>query len=187
MHTLFCCFVRNVFNIMIITLSSSIRVQAFFAFYQMSIPMFSGKPSTNVEHINIHKKILLTSVGHNNDIDKKVKKEDVNPNLNAQGFAKTCFGEIPKLLPLVHNCGFTRKKFEDKYDLGFIGLNLRHIKLPRDCTKEEVEKLFGPIVNKNGDCYMECTNPKIFAQVERLWMITHQKPYILFSKVITLS
>ncbi len=127
-------------------------------------------------HTDIDKKIFLTSVGHNNDIDKKVKKEDVNLNLNAQGFAEACFGQIPKLLPPVHNCGCTRKNFEDKYDLGFIGLNLRHIRMPRDCTKEEVEKLFGPVVNKNGDCYMECTNPKILAQVERLWMITHQKP-----------
>jgi hypothetical protein len=75
------------------------------------------------------------------------------------------------LLPPIDNCGFTRKKFEDKYDLGFIGLNPRHIRLPRDCTKEEIEKLFGPIVSKNGHHDMECTNPKILAQVERLWMI----------------
>jgi hypothetical protein len=65
----------------------------------MSIPMSISKPSTNVEHTDIHKKLVLTSVGHNSDINKKVKKEDVHPNLSAQGFAETCFGEIPKLLP----------------------------------------------------------------------------------------
>ncbi len=87
----------------------------------------------------------------------------------------------------VDNCGFSIKKFKDKYNLGFIGLNPRYIRLLRYCTKDEVEKLFGPIVNKNGHCYMQCTNLEILAQVERLWMITHQKPYIFFSKVITLS
>jgi hypothetical protein len=89
MHTLFCHFFIDVLiSIVIIASSSSVKVQAFLVFYEMSIPMSSGKPFTNVEHIDIHKKLLLTSVGHNNDISKKVKKEDVNPNLNAQGFAK---------------------------------------------------------------------------------------------------
>ncbi len=89
MHTLFCHFVIDVLiSIVIIASSSSVKVQAFLVFYEMSIPMSSGKPFTNVEHIDIHKKLLLTSVGHNNDISKKVKKEDVNPNLNVQGFAK---------------------------------------------------------------------------------------------------
>jgi hypothetical protein len=134
----------------------------------MCIPVSSGKPSTNVEHTDIHKKLLLTSVGHNNDINKKVKKVDVNPILNARGLAEACFDEIRELLPPVHISGFIRIFFEDKYNLGFIGLNLRLIRLPKDYTKEEVEKLFGSIVNKNGHCYMECTNPEILAQVKRL-------------------
>jgi hypothetical protein len=83
MHTLFCHFVRNVFSIVIITLSSSIKVHSFLAFYEMSILVSSGQPSINVKHVNIHKKLLLTSVGHNSDINKKVRKEDVNPDLSA--------------------------------------------------------------------------------------------------------
>jgi hypothetical protein len=54
----------------------------FMLFYEMSIPMSSGKPSTNIEHTHIHKKLLLTSVGYNIDINNKVKKEEGNPNLN---------------------------------------------------------------------------------------------------------
>jgi hypothetical protein len=134
----------------------------------MSIPMSNGKPSTNVKHTNVHKKLLLTSVGHNIDINKKVKKEVVNLSFNAQCFAKTCFGEVLELFPFVNNYGFIIKEFVDKYDLGFIGLNPRQIKLPRYCTKEEVEKLFGPIINKNGHHYMECIDPKILTRVERL-------------------
>ncbi len=144
---------------MIIASSLSVKVHVFLAFYEMSIPVSSGKPFRNAEHTNMHKKLLLTSVGHNSDINKKVKKEDVNSNLSVRGFAKACFGEIPELLPIIDNCDFTKKKFEDKFDLGFIGLNPRQIKLLRYCTKEEVEKLFGSIVNKNGHQYMECMNP----------------------------
>jgi len=112
MHTLFCRFVRDVFSIVIIASSLNVRVHVFLAFYEMSILMSNGKPSTNVEHTNIHKKLLLTSVGHNSDIHKKVKKEDVNPNFSVRGCVETCFGEIPKLLPPVDNCGFIRKSLK---------------------------------------------------------------------------
>ncbi len=112
--------------------------------------MSSGKPSINVEHIDIHKKLLLTSVGHNTNINKKVKKEDGNPNLDVRGFVEACFSEIPELPPPIDNCGFIRKKFENKYNLGFIGLNPRQIRLPRNCTKEEVEKLFASLSTKMG-------------------------------------
>ncbi len=125
MHTLFCCFVKNVFSIVIIMSSSSIRVCVFLAFYEVSIPMFSGKPSISVEHIDVPRKLLLTSVGHNNDINKKMEKEEVNPSLSARGFVDACFGEILELLPLVDNHGFIRKKFVNKYNLGFIRLNSR--------------------------------------------------------------
>jgi len=57
----------------------------------------------------------------------------------------------------------------------------------KDCCKEKVVKLLGPIVNKNGHCYMECGNPMLIEKIERLWMIIHQKPHVLAKRVITLG
>ncbi len=34
---------------------------------------------------------------------------------------------------------------------------------------------------------MECGNPKLITNIENLWMIIHQKPYVLPRKMITLG
>jgi len=57
------------------------------------------------------------------------------------------------------------KKVAKKYDLCSIGLSPKQIKIPKDCTKEEIEKCFGLIVNKNGYRYIECSNPKLIAML----------------------
>ncbi len=55
------------------------------------------------------------------------------------------------------------------------------------CTKEDVTKVFGPIVNKNAHSYMECAVSNLIAKIENLWMIIHQKPYVLAGRVIILG
>jgi uracil-DNA glycosylase len=41
------------------------------------------------------------------------------------------------------------------------------------CIKEEIEKLFGHVVNKNMHHYTKCLDFELIAKVERLWMIEH--------------
>jgi len=95
--------------------------------------------------------------------------------------------EGAKMLEGDGNCSFTKKKFAQKYDLCFLGLNSKPVRVPRDCTKEEVTKLFNPVVNNNGHHYMECGDSKPIAKIENLWMIIHQKPYVFAKKMITLG
>jgi hypothetical protein len=52
-----------------------------------------------------------------------------------------------------------------------IGLNPKQIRIPKDCIKEEIEKCFAPIMNKNGHCYIKCSNLEFIAMIEKLWMI----------------
>jgi hypothetical protein len=76
--------------------------------------------------------------------------------------------------------------FTKKYDLCSISLNLKKIRIPKDCTKE-IEKCFGPIVNKNGYRYTKCSNLEFIATIEKLWMIVHQKLHLLTSRTILLG
>jgi hypothetical protein len=47
--------------------------------------------------------------------------------------------------------------------------------MPRDCTKEKVAKVFGPVMNKNGHHYTKCADLEFIVKIENLWMIIHQK------------
>jgi hypothetical protein len=58
----------------------------------------------------------------------------------------------------------------------------KQVRVPKNCCKEKVGKLFGPIVNKNGHHYMECGNLVLIEKIERLWMNIHQKPHNLAKK-----
>ncbi len=49
------------------------------------------------------------------------------------------------------------KKVAKKYDLCSISLSPKHINISKDCTKKEIEKCFGLLVNKNGYRYTECS------------------------------
>jgi hypothetical protein len=64
------------------------------------------------------------------------------------------------------------------------GMNPKQIKIPKDCMKKEIEKCFGLVVNKNGHKYIECLDPELITKVEKLWMIIHQKPYVLASRFL---
>jgi hypothetical protein len=52
---------------------------------------------------------------------------------------------------------------------------------------EEVHKYFGPIHNKNGYSYVFSEDLEVIAKVEALWMVVHQKPFFLVSRIISLG
>jgi len=88
--------------------------------------------------------------GPNDYIKKFVKKEGGNSlNLSARGFITPLYVEVPELFNNDGSCSFTRKTFVNKYDLCYLGMSPKHIRLRKDCTKEEIEKCFGVVVNKN--------------------------------------
>jgi hypothetical protein len=71
--------------------------------------------------------------------------------------------------------------------LSFEGPSLKHVKVLRDITLEEVNKFFGPIVNRNGCSYVHNEDPNFIKKVKTLWMVVHQKPYLLASRLISLG
>jgi hypothetical protein len=94
---------------------------------------------------------MPSTSGPNDYIKKIVKKKGKSSlSLSAKGFTTPLHMEVLELFSSNGLCNFTRKDFVDKYDLCYLGMSPKQIKLPRDCTKEEIEKCFGPIVNKNG-------------------------------------
>jgi hypothetical protein len=61
------------------------------------------------------------------------------------------------------------------------------MRVPRDIILEEVSRIFGPIVNKNGYNYVHNKDLDFIRKVETLWMIFFQKPYLLTSRLIPLG
>ncbi|CAK9272563.1 unnamed protein product [Sphagnum jensenii] len=132
--------------------------------------------------------VMPSTNGPNDYIKKIVKKEGGNSlSFNAKGFTTPLYTEVPKLFSSDGPHSFTKKDFASKYDLCYLGMSPMQIRLLKVCTKEEIEKCFGLIVNKNGHQYINCLDPKLITKVERLWMIVHQKPYILASRIIILG
>jgi hypothetical protein len=73
------------------------------------------------------------------------------------------------------------------YGLVCVGFSPKAIKVPKDTSLEEVSKIFQPIINKNGYNYMFPEDPKCIEEIELLWMIVHQKPYLPTSRLIYLG
>jgi len=61
------------------------------------------------------------------------------------------------------------------------------MKVLRDITLEEVSRIFGPIVNRNGYSYVRNKDSDFIRKIETLWMIVHQKPHINASRLIPLG
>lgn len=71
--------------------------------------------------------------------------------------------------------------------MSFEGPSLKRVKVLQDITLEEVNKFFGPIVNRNGCSYVHTEDPNFIKKVKTLWMVVHQKPYLLASRLISLG
>ncbi len=79
------------------------------------------------------------------------------------------------------------KKIAKKYDLSCERLSPKRVKMLRDTTLEEINKFFGPIVNKNTYSYEFTKDPIFIEKVERLWMVVHQKACVPASRLISLG
>ncbi len=64
---------------------------------------------------------------------------------------------------------------------------MKYVKVPRDITLEEVNNIFGPVMNRNGCSYVHNDDPNFIKKVKTLWMVVHQKPYLLTSMLISLG
>ncbi len=110
------------------------------------------------------------------------QEADVHLKGHKTSFTTPLYVAIPKF----GNGGpMSRKEFVEKYDLSCVGLSSKHVKVPRDITLKEINKFFGPIVNKNGYNYEFTKDPIFIEKVERLCMVVHQKACVLASKLIS--
>lgn len=131
------------------------------------------------------KKSTSTSSGRC-DIFKKVKVEGFEHCSRA-----VKFGFAPPLYVEVHEIGdngiISWMQFTKCYGLSFEGSSLKYVKVPRDITLEEVNNIFGPVMNRNGCSYVHNDDPNFIKKVKTLWMVVHQKPYLLTSMLISLG
>ncbi len=60
------------------------------------------------------------------------------------------------------------------------------IKVPRYVSLEKVTNVFGQIVYRNGYSYVHYQDPKLITKVKKLFMIVHQKPCLLATRIISI-
>jgi hypothetical protein len=89
-------------------------------------------------------------------------------SFSARDFIAPLYAEVLELFNSNGPCSFTRKDFVDTYDLCYLGMSPKQIRLLRDCSKEEIEKCFGLVVNKNEHQYTKCLSPKLIVKVQKL-------------------
>ena len=95
------------------------------------------------------------------------------------------YAEEPTLLLDLENAvPITRKSFEEFYSLSNKGPSLKRLKIGRDVTEAEVEKFFGPCKGKNSYRYNYRDDEVVIKEVERLWMICHQRTVVLYNRII---
>jgi len=63
----------------------------------------------------------------------------------------------------------------------------KHVWIPQDITIEKVAKYFGPIVSKNGHSYVLNQVLVLVEKIKKLWMVIHQKCYVLATRVVSLG
>jgi hypothetical protein len=61
------------------------------------------------------------------------------------------------------------------------------VKVPIDISLEDVSKVFGAIINKNGYNYTYLNDPMYIEKIKVLWMIIHQKLYLHVLRWISLG
>jgi hypothetical protein len=119
-------------------------------------------------------------------LTQKVKHEGEThlKGKNRLGFVTPLYALIPKL---GDGSLMSKKDFAKKYDLYCEGLNPKCVKVPRDISLEDIDKIFGPIVNKNKYNYEFTKDPLFIKKIKTLWMVIHQKPYMPTSRLIFLG
>jgi len=142
------------------------------------------EPTSNVKS-HISKKFCSIGNGKSSLLKKvKLKGGKHCVRILKARFAAPLHAEVPKL----GNKGvISWTQFVERYGLCFEWINPKQVKVFKDITLEEVNKIFKPIVNKNGYSYVHNKDPNFIHKVETLWMIVHQKPYLHASKLIPLG
>ena len=104
----------------------------------------------------------------------RVKLEKVDSQWSAPLYVE----EPTLLLDLENAVPISRKSFEEFYGLCNKGPSLKRLKIGRDVTEAEVEKFFGPCNGKHSYRYNYREDERITKEVERLWMICHQRTVV---------
>jgi len=74
------------------------------------------------------------------------------------------------------------------YDLNNIRPCPNILKLKFDYSKEEFwNQLFGPTINKNGYKYCFSDDEKLIKHIKEQWMVMHQHPKVLSTRMINKS
>jgi hypothetical protein len=108
----------------------------------------------------------------------------LNNSKRSSSFVVPLYTKVPKL----SNGGLvSREEFAKCYELCSKGLSPERIKIPKDVTMEEMHKCFGLVHNKNGYSYVFSEDPLVITKVESLWMVIHQNPFVLISRIISLA
>jgi hypothetical protein len=82
----------------------------------------------------------------------------------------------------------TCKQFAKVYDLNNIRPCPNILKLKFDYSKEEFwNQLFGPTINKNGYKYCFSDDEKLIKHIKEQWMVMHQHPKVLSTRMINKS
>jgi len=67
------------------------------------------------------------------------------------------------------------KTFAEKYSLNNKGANPKRLVIGLHLKEEDIEKYFGPLINRNGYRYSHIEDEELIREVEHLWMVTHQR------------
>ncbi len=119
--------------------------------------------------------IIITTNGHlgcnqgTSQGKKKVKIEGVSSTVSTR--VEPPYGAKPNII-FDRKQLVSKQQFTNTYNICIKGPSPKCLKL-RDFEKEEVEKIFGPYINRNGYHYTWSSDEQLIAEVERLWMITH--------------
>ncbi len=119
---------------------------------------------------------------------KRVKLErehafkSTKEGLALPSFVALVYATIPKP---GNGSPMNRNDFAQIYRLVYIGFSPKGVKVPIDISLEDVSKGFGPIINKNGYNYIYLNDPLYIEKIELLWMIIHQKLYLLVFRWIS--
>jgi hypothetical protein len=81
----------------------------------------------------------------------------------------------------------SRRVFAEKNGLCNKGLSSKRLKIAHNCIELEVEKMFGPLEDKNLYKYNFIDNEELIQKVERMWMNIHQKTMVPSSRFINCS
>jgi hypothetical protein len=103
---------------------------------------------------------------------------------NRFSFVTPLYAPIPKL---GDGSLMSKNDFAIKYYLYCEGLSPKCIKVPRDISLEDIDKIFCPILNKNEYNYEFTKDPLFIKKIKTLWMVIHQKPCTPASRLIFLG